>query len=60
MYTKNRAPALKFVEYGDSQIEASSILTEAKKIQRGGILFPASFRKYCQGARLLLLKYKSP
>ena len=39
MYTKNRAPALKFVEYGDSQIEASSILTEAKKYKEAVFFF---------------------
>lgn len=39
MYTENRASGLKFVEYGNSQIETSRILTEKKKYKEAIFFF---------------------
>lgn len=39
MYLKNRATAIKFVEYGNSQIETSRILTEKKKYKEAIFFF---------------------
>lgn len=39
MYTENRASGLKFVEYGNSQIETSRILTEKKKYKEAVFFF---------------------
>ena len=39
MYLKNRATAIKFVEYGNSQIETSRILTEKKKYKEAVFFF---------------------